>query len=71
MMMRSELIPLVGAQADVRRRRGSPDDLAPSESVGQLSEAQLGEVVDLSVARSSRVLRRLRSSPRIDLPPAA
>jgi hypothetical protein len=70
-MMRSDVIPPVGAQVNVRRRQGSNDDLVPAEVVGHLSDAALGDVLELRLVGSGSVLQRLWPSPTIDLPPAA
>jgi hypothetical protein len=69
--MWNDVIPPVGTQVQVRRRRGPVDNLVSAEVVAHLRDAELGDVLELRLDDSGSVLQRVWPSPSIELPPAA
>jgi len=69
-MMRSEVVPAVGAHVALRRMSDGVEDVVPAEVVGHLNDPALGDVLELRPLGSRKTLQRVWPSPTLELPPA-
>lgn len=65
-MMRSEILPSLGAQVQVRHTSTGVEDIEPANVVGALRDPVFGDVLVLRPLGSQKTIQRLWPSSAID-----